>query len=98
MRITVLIIGSAIITYLSRLAAVALLPAPRGGPAAMVKRLPAPLFAALAAVTLISGEASLPEPPVFAAVAGALLASRTRSLLTVLLAGLAAFGVASILI
>jgi hypothetical protein len=61
---------------------------------AVLARLPAPLFASLAAISLV--EDGAPAAPVtLCAAAGALLLSPTRSLLWVLLGGLAGYAAAA---
>lgn len=94
MTIWTLLILAAAVTYGSRIATTALLPAPRGRLAELIERLPAPLFGALAAVALVDSASGPTDWPMLAAVAGALAASRTRSLFAVLAAGLAAYGLA----
>lgn len=90
-----LLIAAAAITIGSRVAALAVLPPPRGPVATLVRRLPAPLFAALAALSL-SGDGSAPMPEMLVAVGCAIaVALRWRSLLPILGAGLAGFLVAS---
>jgi branched-subunit amino acid transport protein len=93
-----LIVVVAAITYLSRAAAVALLPAAKGPLLVFVGRLPAPLFAGLAVFALLGSEVALPEPSALAAVAGALLVAPKRSLGLTLAAGLAAFWLVELVI
>ena len=85
------VLAAAGLTYLSRLAAMVFLPPPRGWLADLVERLPAPLFAALAAVSLLGGGSGMPPPAILAAAAGALLVAPRRSLLVTLVTGLIAF-------
>lgn len=92
-----IVLAAAGLTYVSRLAAMVFLPAPRGWLAEVVERLPAPLFAALAAVSLLDDGQGLPPPPILAAAAGALLVAPRRSLLLTLVAGLGAFAVVTLL-
>ena len=84
----------AAITIASRVAALALLPPPRGTVAELVQRLPSPLFATLAALSLTDADTT--DPALLTAVACALLASRWSSLLITLTAGLAGFTAATI--
>jgi hypothetical protein len=92
-----LLIAAAAITIGSRIAALALLPPPRGVIAALTRRLPAPLFAALAALSL-TGNAGAATAPMLAAVGSALVvALRWRSLLVILVAGLGGFLAASLI-
>ena len=81
----------ALVTYASRAVAVVFLPPPRGRFAAVLARMPAPIFASLAALTLITGERALAPTPVLCAAAGALLVSPRRSLALALVAGLAGY-------
>jgi branched-subunit amino acid transport protein len=88
---------AAVITLGSRVAALALLPPPSGPVADLVQRLPAPLFAALAALSLTGSEAGACDPALLAAVGCALVATRWRSLLVTLAAGIGGFVVASLM-
>lgn len=93
-----LVLAVAAVTVGSRVAALALLPPPRGRAAGFVARLPAPLFAALAALSLSGSAAGPTDPAMLAAVACALVAARWSSLLLTLVAGVSGFLVASVLI
>lgn len=88
----VLVLLVAAITYLSRAAAVALLPAASGPLLEFINRLPAPLFAGLAMFALVGEGSAMPEPATLAAAGGALLAAPRRSLSLTLAVGLAAYG------
>ena len=91
-----LLIAAAAITIGSRFAALAVLPPPRGPIAGLVRRLPAPLFAALAALSLSGNDGSAVLPAMLAAVGCAVaVALRWRSLLVILGAGFAGFLAAS---
>lgn len=93
-----LLLSVAAITIGSRIAALAVLPPPRGAVAELVRRLPAPLFAVLAALSLAGGNGDVSDPAILAAVGCALLvAIRWSSLLITLIAGLAGFLVASLI-
>jgi branched-subunit amino acid transport protein len=92
-----LLVAVAAITVVSRIAALAVLPPPRGAVADMVQRLPAPLFAALAALSLAGSDGGVTNPPLIAAVCCALVSTRWSSLLITLLAGLGGFAVASLI-
>ena len=98
MSLLTLVFVAAAVTFGSRVAALAVLPPPQGAVARVVNRLPAPLFAALGALSLTSSEAGVADPPMLAAVACALMATRWRSLLLTLAAGLAGFALASLLL
>ncbi len=87
----VLVGAVAVVTVGSRVAATALLPAPRGSLAELIGRLPAPLFAALAAVSLRGSDAGAGDPALLMAVGCALASTRWRSLLVTVLAGLTGF-------
>lgn len=91
MSLIVLVVGVAGVTVLSRLAPMLLLPEPEDFIAEVVARLPAPLFAALAALSLVPTTGSLPDPAIVAAIIGALLVGRKRSLLLTLTAGLTGY-------
>lgn len=83
-----------VMTAGSRIAALALLPEPDGALAVLADRLPAPLFASLAAASLF-GAGGLPDPAVLTAACCAVVAARWRSLLVTLLAGMAGYLVVS---
>jgi branched-subunit amino acid transport protein len=87
----VLLLGVAAVTVASRVAALALLPPPRGAAAGLVRRLPAPLFAALAALSVVTSDGGVTDPAMLAAVGCALLSTRWSSLLVTLGAGLGGF-------
>lgn len=90
-----LLLAVAAITVGSRVAALAVLPQPPAAVAGLVRRLPAPLFASLAALSLTEAD-GVTDPAMVAAVACALFASRWSSLLITLGAGLGGFLVASL--
>jgi len=92
-----MLLAVAAITVGSRVAALALLPPPRGAAAGFVRRLPAPLFAALATLSLTGSGGGVTDPAMLAALGCALLATRWSSLLITLGAGLAGFLVASLI-
>lgn len=96
MSVTTLLAVAAI-TVGSRFAALVLLPPPRGAIAGLAQRLPAPLFAALAALSLTGSDAGAAEPAMLAAVGCALLATRWSSLLVTLVAGLGGFLLANLI-
>lgn len=78
----------AAVTFGSRVIAIALLPTPRGRLAEIVDRLPAPLFAVLAALTMLGGDRTVDMGVVVGTLA-AVLAAPSRSLLLAVVAGLA---------
>jgi hypothetical protein len=85
----VLVAAVAVITVGSRIVATAVLPPPDGATAEIVRRLPAPLFAAMAALSLV-GNDQRGTPALVAAAAAVTVAGR-RSLLVVVLAGLVGY-------
>jgi hypothetical protein len=92
-----LLLAVAAITVGSRVAALAVLPPPQGAAADLVRRLPAPLFAALAALSLTGSDSGITNPAMLTAVCCALLSTRWSSLLITLMAGLGGFAVASLI-
>ena len=86
---TAMLVGMvAAVTVASRVVALAVVPPPRGRVATVVERLPAPLFAVLAAVTVLGGDRSV-DPAVLGGAVAALATVRRRSLLVTVVAGLA---------
>lgn len=94
MTYAVLVAVAATVTVGSRVVALAVVPQPRGVLADIVARLPAPLFAALAAVSAIGSDRAAGATTV-ASIGAALLVARSRSLLAIVVAGLTAFVVTS---
>jgi branched-subunit amino acid transport protein len=86
---TVLVVAA--LTYASRALAAVLMPVPSKRVERVLDRIPAPLFAALASIALVDADGSVADVPVLAAAAGALVLARTRSLLVVLLGGVAGY-------
>lgn len=99
MNMLTLVLAAAVITIGSRVAALAVLPPPPEALAGVVSRLPAPLFAALAAHSLVGTDGSVADPAILVA-AGCALAAATRwpSLLITLAAGLGGFGLGSLVL
>jgi branched-subunit amino acid transport protein len=93
-----LILVIAAITFGSRVLAMAVLPAVPPRLARLLDRMPAPLFAGLAVQALIGPDGWVAPPAVLAAAGGALVVSPWRSLPVCLVAGLAAWAVASLLV
>jgi hypothetical protein len=92
-----LLLAAAAITIVSRIAALAILPPPRGAVAALVRQLPAPLFASLAALSL-AGSDGTTGGPILAATGCALVAALWwRSLLVILAAGLGGYLAANVI-
>jgi hypothetical protein len=85
----VVVAAVAVITVGSRIVATAVLPPPDGATAQIVRRLPAPLFAAMAALSLVGSDH--PGPPALVAAGAAMAVAARRSLLIVVLAGLAGY-------
>ncbi len=79
----------AALTYLSRSAALVLLPHPSQRLEAILKRVPAPLFAGFAAISLVTESRDVAPAETVAAVVAAVVATRARSLLVILAAGVA---------
>lgn len=96
MNVSLVVFAVAVVTLGSRVTALAVMPPPRGAAARVVSRLPAPLFAVLAALSLTGSRAGLADAPMLAAVACALLATRWKSLLVTLAAGLGGFLLATV--
>jgi branched-subunit amino acid transport protein len=86
-----LVLVVAVLTYLSRATAVALLPPPKGHLLEFVSRIPAPLFAGLAVYAFVGSDLTLPDPPTIAAVVAALAVSPKKSLGITLAAGIIGF-------
>ena len=82
----------AVLTYASRALALVFMPHPPDRIRVVLDRIPAPLFASLAALSLLD-DGTIAEPTTLAAAAGALLATPTRSLLWVLTGGLGGYAV-----
>lgn len=92
---TALVIVVAVLTYASRACALVLMPQPPLRLRMVLDRIPAPLFAALAALSLIDEGSVAPATTLWAA-AGALVAAPTRSLLWVLAGGLIGYAVGEV--
>ena len=86
-----LVLTVAVITYLSRAAAVVLLPPARGRMLGFVSRIPAPLFAGLAVFALVGEGVAVPDPPTIGAVIAALAVPPKKSLGLTLAAGIAGY-------
>jgi hypothetical protein len=84
-----LVAAVAVITVGSRIVSTAVLPPPDGATAEIVRRLPAPLFGAMAALSLV-GSDHRGAPALVAAGAAVAVAGR-RSLLLVVLTGLVGY-------
>jgi branched-subunit amino acid transport protein len=80
----------ALLTYGSRAIALVFMPNPPAGLTAVLDRIPAPLFAALAATSVIE-DGHIADATTLSAALCALFAAPTRSLLWVLLAGLVGY-------
>jgi len=92
-----LLAAIAAITYSSRAAALAFLPRPSGRLEVILGRMPAPIFAGLATLTLITEEGSLARGPILVAALGALIASPKRSLAVSLVGGIVGFALGTLL-
>jgi hypothetical protein len=93
-----LVAAVALITYGSRAAGLVFLPRPSGRSEAVLARVPAPIFAGLATLGLVTDERSLAAGPVLVAAAGALLAAPKRSLALCLVGGLAGYLLADLVL
>lgn len=91
----VIVFALAAITYGSRAAAVLFLPPPPARFQKILERIPAPLFAGLATLSLITPNGSLVDTPTLAAALGGLVMTPLRSLFLCLAGGLVAYAVAS---
>ena len=87
----------ALITYGSRAVSLVLLPRPSVRLEAMLGRIPAPIFASLAAAMLLTDDRSLVGGSILWATLGALLASPARSLLLCLIGGAAGYALGVLL-
>jgi branched-subunit amino acid transport protein len=91
------IIGLAALTYGSRALALVAMPEPPSRLRIILDRMPAPLFAALAATSLFD-EGRLVDERTLVATIGAVLLAPTRSLLFPLIGGLAGYGLATVIL
>ena len=89
-----LIAAVALLTYGSRMAALALLPPMPARVAIVLERMPPALFAGLATTSVLTTDGTLAAPGVLLATLAAVLVAPRRSLMACLLAGLAGYGVA----
>lgn len=92
----ILIVALALLTYSSRAAALVFMPDPPLLIRRMLDRAPAPLFAGLAALSLVRESGALAPTPILVAAAGALCTVRFRSLSLALAGGLLGFMLGSI--
>jgi branched-subunit amino acid transport protein len=97
MSLLVLVLTAALVTYLSRVAALVFFPTPTGVTETILRRLPGPLFAGLAVATLVGTSGSPPPVPMIVAVVAAVAVAPRRSLGLCLVAGIAGYGVAATL-
>jgi branched-subunit amino acid transport protein len=86
----------AVLTYGSRALALVFMPHPPERARIVLDRIPAPLFAALAVTSLIE-DGKLAGAETLCAVAGALIVTPTRSLLWVLVGGVAGYALGALL-
>jgi hypothetical protein len=92
------LVAIALITYASRAASLVFLPPPRGRFGAILGRMPAPIFASLATLTLVTADRSLAGGPVLCAALGALILSPKRSLALCLIGGVAGYALGKLLV
>ncbi|MDQ3492736.1 MAG: AzlD domain-containing protein [Chloroflexota bacterium] len=93
-----LVVAIGIITYASRAAALVFLPRPTPRVEEILERMPAPIFAGLAVLTLIDADGSLAGGPALLAALGALAMTPKRSLPICLAGGLAGYLVGQLLL
>jgi hypothetical protein len=86
-----------LITYASRVATLVFLPRPSGRFEAVLGRMPAPIFASLAMLTLITEDRSLAGGPIMCAALGAAIMSPKRSLPLCLIGGVAGYALGTLL-
>ncbi|MGH2752227.1 MAG: hypothetical protein ACRDK3_15360 [Actinomycetota bacterium] len=94
----VLLAAIALLTYGSRAAALAFLPRPSGRLEVILGRMPAPIFASLATLTLITEDGALTGGPILVAALGALLMSPKRSLAVCLAGGIVGYAVGALVL
>jgi branched-subunit amino acid transport protein len=90
-----IVVALAAITYVSRAAAVLFLPPPSPRLQVLLERIPAPVFAGLATLSLITPNGSLADTPTLGAALGGLVMTPLRSLPICLAGGLVGYAVAS---
>ena len=93
-----LLVAIAAITYGSRAAALVFLPRPTGRIEDMLGRMPAPIFASLATLSLINADRTFAAGPVLLAALGALILTPRRSLAVCLIGGVLGYLVGRLLI
>jgi branched-subunit amino acid transport protein len=91
-----LIAALAVLTYGSRALALVFMPHPPVRARVILDRIPAPLFAALAVTSLIE-DGELVDLETLCAAAGAFIVTPTRSLLWVLVGGVAGYALGALL-
>jgi branched-subunit amino acid transport protein len=91
-----LIVLIAVMTYASRAIALVVMPHPPARVRVVLDRVPAPLFASLAAISMVE-DGGLASPETLSAAAGALVATPTRSLLWVLCAGVGGYALGTLI-
>ncbi len=87
----------ALITYASRAATLVFLPRPSGRFEAVLGRMPAPIFASLAMLTLVTDDRSLAGGPILCAALGAAIVSPKRSLPLCLIGGIVGYALGGLL-
>jgi branched-subunit amino acid transport protein len=87
----------ALLTYGSRMAALALLPPMPPRIAVVLERMPPALFAGLAVTSVLNPDGTFGAPSVLLATLAAVVVAPLRSLMACLLAGLAGYAVATAL-
>ncbi|MGH2735163.1 MAG: AzlD domain-containing protein [Actinomycetota bacterium] len=92
------VVALALLTYGSRATAMAFLPPPSGRMEEVLARIPAPLFAGLAVLSLVTEDQTLADAPVLGAAAGGLLLAPFRSLPLTLAGGVAGYVVTTLIV
>lgn len=93
-----LVLALAAVTYASRALLLVAAPVPSARLHRVLSRIPAPLFAGLAALSILDPPGGLAPWPVLAAFAGAVVAAPVRSLAVALIGGLAGYAVAALMV
>ena len=88
----------ALLTYASRVATLVFLSRPSGRFEVVLGRMPAPIFASLAILTLVTDDRSLAGAPLLAAALGAAIMSPKRSLPLCLMGGVGGYTLGTLLL
>jgi len=91
------LVAIAAITYASRAVALVFLPRPSARLEGVLARMPAPIFASLATLTLVTDGPALAGGPTLCAALGALIISPQRSLALCLIGGVTGYALGKLL-